>query len=103
SQIPTGIPWIFPVIGHGNDIGIVEMNPFTVAALLPDRRRCRLRGISRYPLLHVIIVELLTPKHTRECLPLYQLFVFHLHATLYLFIKFIGFGYAFLKNGIKIF
>ena len=49
-QIPGGVPGIFPLVGHGDDVGVVQMRPLVIAA-----RRCapaagRIAGIALEPI-----------------------------------------------------
>ena len=39
GQIPGGEPGVFPLVGHGDDIGIIEMQPLAVTSLPAFRRR----------------------------------------------------------------
>ncbi len=57
-QVPGGKPGIFPFIGHGDDIGRVQMAPFAIASLLAFLRRRGLGRIAVQPLLQVVMVEL---------------------------------------------
>src|SRR5215813_8746116 len=67
-KVPRGVPWILPLIRHGNDIGIVEMCPLVISPT--DARRRRLGGgrITIQPLLNYVVIELFGPEHTGECL-----------------------------------
>ena len=70
SEIPGGIPGVFPFVRHRENIGIVQVHPFTVAAPLAFGRWRQLAGIAIEPLRHVVIEELLAPDHSREGLTL---------------------------------
>ena len=53
--------YIFPLVGHGNDILIFQMRPFAVS---PSEfaiiyRRNAIAGVE--PMLHIIMIELFTP------------------------------------------
>ena len=71
-QIPGGVPWVFPLVGHGDDIGVVEVGPFGVAAVLARFRDRRAGGVAVEPLGHVQVEELLAPDHAGVGLPLHQ-------------------------------
>jgi hypothetical protein len=45
-QVPRRVPWVFPLVGHRDDVGIVEMRPAAVAAVQPRIRRARHRRIT---------------------------------------------------------
>ena len=66
AEVPGGEPGIFPLVGHRDDVGRVEMPPGAVAAGLACIRRRRLAGVAVQPFRHVEIVELLAPQHARR-------------------------------------
>src|SRR5262249_54387793 len=69
-QVPSRIPGVLPLVRHGQDVGVVEMRPLTVAPAMAAIRRWRLRRISVQPFRDVEIEELLAPDHSREGLAL---------------------------------
>ncbi len=71
SQVPRGIPGIFPLVGHGDDVGVVEVQPIMIAAGGAFRRRRRIAGITRQPLFYDVVVELLRPQESGETLTHY--------------------------------
>ncbi len=75
SQIPCGIPGIFPFIGHGDDIEVVQMFPVVVAPGMARRGGWRRSRVTRKPLFDVVVVELLGPQHSCQSLALYVLFI----------------------------
>ena len=72
-QIPRRVPRVFPLVRHRDDVGVVQMIPLPVAAVLALRRRRNLRLVAFQPLGYVEIEELLAPDHSGERLPLHQL------------------------------
>ena len=70
-QIPCRIPGILPLVGHGDDVGVVQMRPVGIAPVQPLGRRRRLPRISVEPGIHVVGVKLLAPQHAGEGLPLH--------------------------------
>src|SRR5262249_22834724 len=68
GKIPRRVPWILPLIGHGNDIGVVKMFPLVISTTNPLSRRFGRRRITIQPLLDHVVIELLGPKHAGECL-----------------------------------
>ena len=48
-EIPGRVPRIFPLVGHGDDVGVVEMAPLMVAPVEPFARRFRSRRIAFDP------------------------------------------------------
>src|SRR5215831_10703639 len=67
GEVPRGIPWIFPFVGHGDDVVVVEMAPVRVAT------GCACLGrtydIAVEPARDVVMIELLAPQDPGECLP----------------------------------
>src|SRR6516165_4036983 len=45
-QVPGGEPGILPLVGHGNDLGVVDVRPFAIAAETAHCRWSRLRRIA---------------------------------------------------------
>src|SRR6266704_2183036 len=37
-QIPRSVPWIFPLVGHRDDVGVVKIAPFVIPALFSTLR-----------------------------------------------------------------
>ena len=70
SQIPGGIPGIFPFVRHGEDVFVIQMLPVTVSSLTMSLGRRRAGRIAAQPCPHVVMIELLAPQKTREGLPL---------------------------------
>ncbi len=66
GQIPGSVPGVFPFVGHGNDVVVVEVRPILIAAFPAVVRRLRPGGIAFEPGVHVIMVKLLGPKHAGE-------------------------------------
>jgi hypothetical protein len=69
-QVPGRVPGILPFVGHRNDVGIVQVAPVAVAAVLATFGRCWSRGITVQPLFDLVEVELLAPEHAGEGLAL---------------------------------
>ena len=70
GEIPGGIPGVLPLIGHGDDIEVMQMFPVAVAAGPTLCGRSRHRRVAGEPLLDIIVVDLFVPEHTGQCLPL---------------------------------
>ena len=69
-KIPRRIPRVFPLVRHGNDVGIVQMRPFVIAPELPARIGCRLGRIALKPPVHVVVIALLAPDQAGKGLAL---------------------------------
>src|SRR5690349_16288487 len=67
-KIPRRVPRILPLVGHRNDIGVVEMFPLVIATAHTLRRRLRCCRITIQPLLDDVVIELFGPEHACECL-----------------------------------
>ena len=58
-EVPGRIPRVFPLVRHQDHVGIEQMPPIVVAAVLMALGRRGLRGVAAQPLAHVERVELL--------------------------------------------
>ena len=70
GEIPGGVPGVFPLVGHRDDVGVVEVAPLAVAAVEARGGRRGLARIALEPARNVDVVELLAPDHAGECLAL---------------------------------
>src|SRR5713226_2953083 len=76
SEIPRGIPRVFPLVGDGNYVSIINVRPVAVAAALALFRGRWLRGIAGQPIPLRVVIELFGPQETSEGLTLYVAAVF---------------------------
>ncbi len=74
-QVPGGVPRILPLVGHGEDVEVVEVQPVVVASPAPGPGRRGAGRIARQPLLDVVVVELLGPHHSRQRLTVHRSFL----------------------------
>ena len=65
-EVPRRVPRVLPLVGHRDDVVVVEVRPLVVAALESLGRRRRLGGIALEPAPDVVVVELLAPEQARE-------------------------------------
>src|ERR1044072_6068386 len=72
SQVPSGIPRVFPLIGHGDDIRVVEVLPLVVTPMFALDWWQRLIGVAFDPFWHVVIEELFAPDHPGQSLALHE-------------------------------
>ena len=91
-QIPSGIPWVFPLVGHGDDVCIVQMRPLVVTAVRRSARRRRLERIAFEPAWDVVMVKLLAPDHAGEGLALHLPGVVVVELVLQATVKLVGFA-----------
>src|SRR5579883_953511 len=68
SQVPGGIPGVLPLVGHGDDVGVVKMSPLVVASVLAPGGRRRVAGVAVQPVFHHVVIELLGPEQACETL-----------------------------------
>ena len=101
GQVPSGVPGVLPLVGHGDNVGVVEVSPFAVAAGLMTLWRCRFAGIAFEPGAEIVIIKLLGPEHPRKCLPLHPTCVLGEICGSTLGVKLVGFGNALGKYGLK--
>src|SRR5712691_1235186 len=76
SEIPGGVPGVFPLVWHGDDITVEEMLPVVIAPVPAVRRRCRVQGIPFEPVLDHIVEELLGPEEASIGLAHHLVFCF---------------------------
>jgi hypothetical protein len=64
-EIPGGKPRVFPLVGHRDDVGTLEVEPLPVAG-----RRAPLavgrKDLLVEPFVHGVVIELLRPQHPRK-------------------------------------
>ena len=65
-EVPGGVPGVFPLVRHRQEIVVVEVAPAGVPPRLPHRGRRRLGRIAVEPRGDGVVVELLAPDHSRE-------------------------------------
>ena len=63
GQVPGRVPRIFPLVGHGNDVFVVEMDPVVIPPGPAFRRRWGECRIAFQPVGDDEVVELLGPEH----------------------------------------
>ena len=49
-QIPGRVPGVLPLVRHRDDVGVVEVRPLAIAAVLTVGRRSRLQRVAAQPL-----------------------------------------------------
>src|SRR5438105_14977970 len=82
SQIPRGVPRILPLVRHGQHVGVVEVHPVAVAAVLTTFGWRRAGRIASQPFLYFVEVKLLAPQQAGKRLALYAALIFgHLCCT----------------------
>ena len=70
-EVPGGVPGILPLVRHRDDVGVVEVPPVAVAAVLALRSGGGgWAGSPSSQLRHVVVEELLAPDHAGERLAL---------------------------------
>src|SRR5215510_6470554 len=72
SQVPTGVPGIFPAVGHQDHIIVTQMLPGVIASAPPCFGRRWFGWISRQPAKDIVVIELLGPQQTSKDLPLHE-------------------------------
>jgi hypothetical protein len=68
GQIPGRIPGVFPFVGHGDNVFVVEMVPVVVARPLALARGRRASRVTGEPALHVEVIKLLAPQQPCQSL-----------------------------------
>src|ERR1700739_1294436 len=97
-EVPGGIPGVLPFVRHRDDVAVVHMVPIAVS-------RCGLAqwveriGTSFFqPLVYIVEVELLAPKHARKSLARHSRGIFIQIRRNYRGVELIGFSLASGKN-----
>src|SRR5207249_5307090 len=101
SQVPGCVPWKFPFIRHGEDIGVVQMRPVTVASPQTFRGWRRASRIARKPPTDIIVIELLAPKKASESLTLHATSVIAVTSRGQLFVKLVRLLLSFCEDSIE--
>ena len=101
-QIPRGIPRILPLVGHGDDVGVVEVRPFAVAAVFAFGGRRRLVRVAVNPFRHVVVEELFRPNHPGERLTLDVARVGVGDVLLQLGVELVGLAAALGEDGVEV-
>ena len=70
GQIPGRVPGVLPLVRHRDHVGIVQVPPVAVAAVLAPLRRRGLGRVALQPLADVVVEELLAPDHAGQGLAL---------------------------------
>src|SRR5262249_30610057 len=68
-EIPGGVPGELPLIRHGDDVAVVEVDPVGIAAFPARRRRRGVSGIAFEPLENADVVKLLGPEQAGVGVP----------------------------------
>ncbi len=76
GQVPRRIPWVFPLVGHGDDIAVQHVEPFGVAGCASAIAHQRMSVMLLQPPVDVEIVILLGPEHSCQGLPMHAALVF---------------------------
>ena len=68
TQVPCGEPRVLPFVGHGDDVSVVNVPPGVVAPSFASFRRLWHGRIAVQPIANHVVVVLLGPQQSRECL-----------------------------------
>ena len=68
-QVPGGVPGVFPFVGHGDDVFVIQVPPVAIPTTPAFRWWWRPSGISLQPPAHFIVIKLLTPQQPGKRLP----------------------------------
>ena len=102
SQIPGRVPRVFPLVGHGNDIGVVQMPPVSVAAVPARGRRWWLRRVALQPSADIEVKELLAPDHSGKRLALDEARIGAVDALLQMRVEVIRLAQPAVKNPLEV-
>ena len=60
--VPRGEPWVFPFVGHGEDVACEEVLPIGIAAVVAGGRGRGEAFVSGEPVLDDVVIELFGPE-----------------------------------------
>ena len=63
SQVPSGIPGIFPLVGHRDDVAIQHVEPLGIPDIATTGAQQRVSVMLLQPLVQIEVVILLAPQH----------------------------------------
>ncbi len=101
-EIPGGIPGILPLIRHRDDIGVIEMRPIRVPAVVTFTRGGLPCRIALEPSIHIVVIELFAPKQSGKGLPLYAARVFRQMGRGKAVVELVRFTNARRKDGLEV-
>src|SRR5262245_22058685 len=102
SQVPTGVPGIFPAVGHQDYVIVAQMLPGVIAAAPACFRRRWFGRIARQPAKDIVVIELLGPQQTGKGLPLHETLISGELSGMHGLIERIGFRGAPGEDGVEI-
>ena len=65
-EVPGGVPGVFPLVRHGDDVFVVKVRPIFVAAVPALVGRFGPGRIAFEPGTNIVVIKLLGPEHTGE-------------------------------------
>src|SRR5579862_4408477 len=68
-QVPSRIPWVFPLVRHGDYVSVVQVSPLMIAPFPSLPGWGRVVWIASQPVSDDVVIELLGPEHSRKTLP----------------------------------
>ena len=74
-QVPGRIPGIFPLVRHGDHVGVQHVIPLGVPGAMRREFHERMTLVLLKPLIDVVVVVLLAPEHARQRLAVHAPFV----------------------------
>ncbi len=71
GEVPRREPGVFPLVGHGEYVLVIDVYPAVVPPQFPRLGGRGAEGVAVEPFLDDVIIKLLGPQHSRESLALY--------------------------------
>ncbi len=65
-KVPGGVPGILPLVRHRDDVAVVHVVPVVITRRGFARFLERIGAALLQPLVHVVMVKLLAPQHSRQ-------------------------------------
>ena len=93
-QIPGRIPGIFPLVRHGDHVGVEHVEPSVLRTSWRGGLEQRMALVLAQPLLQVEVVVLLGPEHSRQRLAVHPALIVVQRVGRDPFVEFVGVGDA---------
>src|SRR5215469_1052494 len=101
GKVPRRVPRIFPFVGHGDDVFVVEVVPLAVTPVLSFYGRGWSRWVTFDPSTEVAVIKLLGPEQTGKRLALYFCGIFATRLAGTAGVEFVSLGPPLRKKVVK--
>ena len=92
GKVPRRIPGVFPLVRHGDDVGVEHVKPLAVPHAALNGFQERMTAMLAQPVLQVEVVVLLRPQHARQRLPVHSALILVQGLRCDPLVEFVGLG-----------